>query len=48
MSGQQEMPVALIVGAGDYLGAEIYWQLHCQPWSAWSFEADVRTYVEPW
>ena len=28
--------------------AEIYWQLHCQPRSAWSFETDVRTYVEPW
>lgn len=28
--------------------AEIYWQLHSQPRSAWTFEADVRTYVEPW
>lgn len=28
--------------------AEIYWQLHCQPRSAWSFEVDVRTYAEPW
>ena len=28
--------------------AEIYWQLHAQPRSAWSFETDVRTYVEPW
>jgi NAD(P)-dependent dehydrogenase (short-subunit alcohol dehydrogenase family) len=28
--------------------AEIYWNLHCQPRSAWSFETDVRTYVEPW
>lgn len=28
--------------------AEIYWQLHAQPRSAWSFETDVRTYVAPW
>ena len=28
--------------------AEIYWQLHSQPRSAWTFEADVRTFVEPW
>lgn len=28
--------------------AEIYWQLHRQPRTAWTFEADVRTYVEPW
>ena len=28
--------------------AEIYWQLHSQPRSAWTFEVDVRTYVEPW
>jgi len=28
--------------------AEIYWQLHRQPRSAWSFETDVRTYIEPW
>jgi NAD(P)-dependent dehydrogenase (short-subunit alcohol dehydrogenase family) len=28
--------------------AEIYWQLHAQPRSAWSFETDVRTSVEPW
>ncbi len=28
--------------------AEIYWQLHRQPRSAWTFETDVRTYVEPW
>lgn len=68
--------VALVVGAGDFLGsaiaaacerfperfaerpadgfmqpdelAEIYWQLHAQPRSAWSFETDVRTYVESW
>lgn len=28
--------------------AEIFWQLHRQPRSAWTFETDVRTYVEPW
>ncbi len=28
--------------------AEIYWQLHCQPRSAWTFETDVRSYLEPW
>ena len=28
--------------------AEIYWQLHRQPRTAWTFETDVRTYVEPW
>lgn len=28
--------------------AEIYWLLHGQPRTAWSFEIDVRTFVEPW
>ncbi len=28
--------------------AEIYWHLHRQPRSAWTFEADVRSYAEPW
>ena len=28
--------------------AEIYWQIHVQPRSAWTFETDVRPYVEPW
>ncbi|MGI9412340.1 MAG: SDR family oxidoreductase [Hyphomicrobiales bacterium] len=28
--------------------AEIYWHLHSQPRSAWTFETDVRPYVEPW
>lgn len=28
--------------------AEIYWQLHRQPRTAWAFETDVRAYVEPW
>lgn len=28
--------------------AEIYWHMHCQPRSAWTFETDVRPYVEPW
>ena len=26
--------------------AETFWQLHCQPRSAWSFEVDVRPYCE--
>lgn len=28
--------------------AEIYWQLHSQPRSGWTFEADVRPSIEPW
>lgn len=28
--------------------AEIYWHMHSQPRCAWTFEADVRPYVEPW
>ncbi len=28
--------------------AQIYWQLHSQPRSAWTFETDVRTYMESW
>lgn len=28
--------------------AEIYWHLHQQPRSAWTFETDVRSYAEPW
>lgn len=28
--------------------AEIYWMLHTQPRSAWSFEIDVRSYLERW
>ena len=28
--------------------AEIYWHMHSQPRSAWTFETDVRPYVEPW
>lgn len=28
--------------------AEVYWMLHRQPRSAWSFELDVRTAAEPW
>ena len=28
--------------------AEIYWHLHQQPRSAWTFESDVRSYAEPW
>ena len=28
--------------------AEAYWQLHCQPPTAWTFELDVRTAQESW
>lgn len=28
--------------------AEVYWQLHSQPKTAWSFEQDVRPYAEQW
>ena len=28
--------------------AEVYWQLHNQPRSAWTFEMDVRPYNETW
>jgi len=28
--------------------ADIYWMLHMQPRSAWSFEIDVRSYLEQW
>lgn len=28
--------------------ADIYWMLHTQPRSAWSFEIDVRSYLESW
>ena len=28
--------------------AEIYYMLHTQPRAAWSFEIDVRSYLEPW
>ena len=28
--------------------SEIYWHLHTQPRTAWTFEADVRPYVENW
>ena len=28
--------------------AELYWHLYTQPRSAWTFETDVRTYLEPW
>jgi NAD(P)-dependent dehydrogenase (short-subunit alcohol dehydrogenase family) len=28
--------------------AEAYWQLHCQPRSAWTHEMDLRPWMEPW
>ncbi len=28
--------------------ADIYWMLHSQPRDAWSFEIDVRPWIESW
>ncbi len=28
--------------------AEAYWQLHCQPRDAWTFELDLRPWMERW
>ncbi len=28
--------------------AEVYWHLHRQPRTAWTFEQDVRPFAEPW
>jgi NAD(P)-dependent dehydrogenase (short-subunit alcohol dehydrogenase family) len=28
--------------------AEAYWQLHCQPKSAWTHEMDLRPWIEAW
>jgi len=28
--------------------AEQYWQLHCQPRSAWTHELDLRPWMETW
>ncbi|EAZ97502.1 SDR family NAD(P)-dependent oxidoreductase [Marinobacter sp. ELB17] len=28
--------------------AEVYWQLHNQPRTAWTFEQDIRPFAEPW
>lgn len=28
--------------------AENYWYLHCQPRDAWTFELDLRPWMEPW
>jgi hypothetical protein len=27
--------------------AETYWQIHCQPRSAWTHEVDLRPFKEP-
>ncbi|MGI9420860.1 MAG: SDR family NAD(P)-dependent oxidoreductase [Geminicoccaceae bacterium] len=42
----EERPADGIMQPDDL--AEIYWQLHQQPRTAWTFEIDVRAYVEPW
>lgn len=50
-------PAALVVGAGDYIGAaiadrasigEAYWMLHGQTRDAWTFELDLRPHRETW
>ena len=28
--------------------AEMYWQIHCQRRTAWTFEMDMRPWAEPW
>ncbi len=28
--------------------ADAYWHIHCQPRSAWTFEFDLRPWMEPW
>ena len=28
--------------------AEAYWQIHCQPRSAWTHETELRPWIEPW
>lgn len=28
--------------------ADVYWQLHCQPRSAWTHEMDLRPWIETW
>ena len=28
--------------------AQAYWQLHCQPRNAWTFELDLRPWTQPW
>jgi len=28
--------------------ADAYWQLHCQPRDTWTFELDLRPWIEPW
>jgi len=28
--------------------AETFWQVHCQPRTAWTFETDLRPWAEPW
>ena len=42
----EERPADGIMQPDDL--AEIYWQLHQQPRTAWTFETDVRAFVEPW
>ncbi len=41
---QKQKPVALVVGAGDYIGGN----LHQQSRDAWTFETELRPYGEAW
>ncbi len=43
---EQRMPMDGILKP-DHV-AENYWQLHCQPRDAWTFEMDLRPYMETW
>jgi NAD(P)-dependent dehydrogenase (short-subunit alcohol dehydrogenase family) len=42
----QERPEDGLLAPDDI--AESYWMLHRQPRSAWTFELDLRPWVEPW
>ena len=42
----RERPEDGLLQPGDI--ADTYWAVHAQPRSAWTFETDVRPWVEPW
>ncbi len=42
----QELPEDALMNPASV--AETYWQLHHQPRDAWTFELDIRPYVEKW
>ena len=39
--------LAVLAAYPDHI-AEVYWQLHRQPRSAWTFEMDIRPWKESW